>query len=63
MKDGKVVLEKYGSAARRTDRWTSFSVAKSVTSTLIGAAIKDGYIRSIYDPITRYIPELEGHGL
>lgn len=60
VKDGKVVMEKYGMGRTPDQRWTSFSVAKSMTSTLIGAAVKDGYIRSIYDPITRYIPELEG---
>ncbi|HEX5006850.1 MAG TPA: serine hydrolase [Hyphomonadaceae bacterium] len=60
VKDGKVVFEKYGMGRTPDQRWTSFSVAKSVTSTLIGAAVKDGYIRSIYDPVTRYIPELEG---
>lgn len=60
IKDGKVVLEKYALGRKPTDRWTSFSVAKSVTATLIGGAVKDGYISSIYDPITKYIPELEG---
>lgn len=60
VKDGKVVLEKYALGRTPEQRWTSFSVAKSVTSTLVGAAIRDGYIRSIYDPITRYLPELEG---
>jgi CubicO group peptidase (beta-lactamase class C family) len=60
IKDGKVILEKYALGRKPTDRWTSFSVAKSVTSTLIGAAVKDGWIDSIYDPITKYIPELEG---
>lgn len=60
IKDGKVVLEKYALGRKPTDRWTSFSVAKSVTATLIGAAVKDGYITSIYDPVTKYIPELEG---
>jgi CubicO group peptidase (beta-lactamase class C family) len=34
------------------------SVAKSLTSTLIGAAVKQGRIRSIEDPVTRYLPEL-----
>jgi CubicO group peptidase (beta-lactamase class C family) len=62
VKDGKVVLEKYALGRKPEDRWTSFSVAKSMTSTLIGAAVKDGWIRSIYDPITRYLPELEGSG-
>jgi CubicO group peptidase (beta-lactamase class C family) len=60
LKDGKVVLERYGLGRRPDDRWTSFSVAKSVTSTLIGAAIQDGYIKSLDAPVTDYIPELKG---
>jgi CubicO group peptidase (beta-lactamase class C family) len=60
LKDGKIVLEKYGLGRKPTDRWISFSVAKSVTSTLVGAAIQDGKIKSINDPITRYVPELKG---
>jgi len=60
IKDGKIVLEKYGLGRKPTDRWTSFSVAKSLTSTLVGAAIQDGKIKSIDDPVTRYIPELKG---
>jgi CubicO group peptidase (beta-lactamase class C family) len=60
LKDGQIVLEKYGLGRKPTDRWTSFSVAKSVTSTLVGAAIQDGKIKSLNDPVTRYIPELKG---
>jgi CubicO group peptidase (beta-lactamase class C family) len=60
LKDGAIVLEKYGLGRGPADRWTSFSVAKSVTSTLVGAAIQDGKIGSIDDPVTRYIPELRG---
>src|SRR5512140_1713663 len=60
LKDGKIVLEKYALGRRPADRWTSFSVAKSVTSTLVGAAIQDGKIKSLDDPVTRYIPELKG---
>ena len=59
IKDGKVVLERYGLGRGPNDRWTSFSVAKSVTSTLIGAAIRDGKIKSLDDPVTRYIHELK----
>jgi CubicO group peptidase (beta-lactamase class C family) len=60
IKDGKIILERYGLGRRARDRWTSFSVAKSVTSTLIGAAIKDGKIKGLDDPVTSYIPELIG---
>ncbi len=60
LKDGQIVLEKYALGRKPSDRWTSFSVAKSVTSTLVGAAIADGKIKSIDDPVTAYIPELKG---
>lgn len=58
--DGKVRLEKYGLGFSRDGKWTSFSVAKSFTSTLVGAAIKDGYIKSIDDKVSAYIPDLKG---
>ncbi|HEY0801889.1 MAG TPA: serine hydrolase [Steroidobacteraceae bacterium] len=60
LKNGKIVLERYGLGRDPKDRWTSFSVAKSATSTLIGAALKDGKIKSLDDPVTLYIPELKG---
>ena len=59
-KDGEIVLEKYALGHKPEDRWTTFSVAKSLTSILIGAAIKDGWIGSVYDPVTKYLPELAG---
>lgn len=58
--DGKVRLEKYGLDFSAEGRWTSFSVAKSFTSTLVGAAIKDGFIHSIDDMVSDYIPGLKG---
>jgi CubicO group peptidase (beta-lactamase class C family) len=60
LQDGQVRVEKYGPDFGPTGRWTSFSVAKSFTSTLVGAAIKDGYIKSLDDPVTRYIHGLQG---
>ncbi|MDZ4762878.1 MAG: serine hydrolase [Alphaproteobacteria bacterium] len=62
IKDGEIVLEKYGEGRKPEDRWTSFSVAKSMTATLIGAAIKDRWINGLGDPVTMYIPELKGSG-
>jgi CubicO group peptidase (beta-lactamase class C family) len=62
LKDGKIVLERYGMGRTATERWTSFSVAKSVTATLVGAAIREGYIKSLEDPVATYIPELKGSG-
>ncbi len=60
IKDGQIVLERYGLGREPTDRWTSFSVGKSVTSTLVGAAIKDGTIKSLDAMVTDYIPGLKG---
>ena len=60
LKDGKILMERYGMGRKPRDRWTSFSVAKSVTSTLVGAAIQDGKIRSLHEPVTTYLPELKG---
>jgi len=62
LQDGKVRLERYARSLTPEGRWTSFSVAKSFTSTLVGAAMKDGYIKSLDDPVTRYIPDLTGSG-
>ncbi|MCB2167062.1 MAG: beta-lactamase family protein [Deltaproteobacteria bacterium] len=58
--EGNVRLEKYGLDFSPGRRWTSFSVAKSFTSTLVGAAIQDGYIESIDDNVSDYIPDLRG---
>ena len=60
LKDGEIVLERYGLDRKPNERWTSFSVAKSVTATLVGAAIKDGKIKSLDDNVAYYIPELKG---
>jgi CubicO group peptidase (beta-lactamase class C family) len=58
--DGAVRLERYALTGGRQVRWHSFSVAKSITSTLVGAAMKDGSIKSLDDPVTRYITDLRG---
>lgn len=58
--DGEVVLERYGLGFDAQGRWTSFSVAKSYTSTLVGAAIADGYIDSLDDPVSKYIEDMAG---
>lgn len=60
VQDGRVRLERYARGYSRAGRYTSFSVAKSLTSTLVGAAIRDGFIKSVDDPVTRYIPDLAG---
>ncbi len=58
IRDDKVLYEQYFNGARRDSIVTSFSVAKSFLSALIGIAIAEGTIKSVEDPITRYLPEL-----
>ena len=60
VQDGKLRLERYGLGFDAAGRWTSFSVAKSFTSTLVGAAVKDGFIKSLDDKVSLYIPDLKG---
>lgn len=59
IKDGKIVYERYGLGNTEDSLWVSFSVAKSVTSMLIGAAIQDGYIKSVDEKVTAYLPRLK----
>lgn len=58
--NGKIRHEQYGLDFEDSGRWASFSVAKSITSTLVGAAIRDGYINSLDDSIADYITGLKG---
>ncbi len=60
LKDGAIAHEQYLLGNTPRTRWMSMSVAKSITSTLIGAAIHDGAIGSVHDPVIRYVPSLTG---
>ena len=62
IKDGKIVQERYFDGATEASTFTSMSVAKSVTSTLVGLALAEGKIKSLDDPITDYVPELRRTG-
>lgn len=57
---GEIRLEKYANNLNPGTNWSSFSIAKSISSTLVGAAIQDGYIKGADDLLTDYIPELAG---
>ena len=60
VRDGKVLLEHYAPDHGANVPWVTFSVTKSVTSLLIGAAVHDCYIDSVADPIVKYLPRLAG---
>jgi CubicO group peptidase (beta-lactamase class C family) len=55
---GRLVYERYFNGGSREELETSFSVAKSFLSTLIGIAIEEGAISGLDEPITRRLPEL-----
>ncbi len=63
IRDNTVIYERYLNGARRDTLFTSFSMAKSFTSALIGIAIDEGKIKSVTDPVIRFVPELRGRGL
>jgi len=60
LKDGEIAFEDYELGMGPKTRWLSFSMAKSITSTLVGAALVDGAISSLDDPVVRYVPALKG---
>jgi len=57
--DNQILLEKYFHGANRESRFLSNSVSKSFTSILVGAAIADGKIKSVDDPVVKYLPWLK----
>lgn len=58
--DGQIIHESYGRGADAGTRFTTYSVVKSITSTLIGVAVKEGLIASVDDQLTKYLPDLAG---
>ena len=54
-----IVYEKYWGDFSADRMATIFSVSKSITSLLCGIAVDEGYIESIDDPVTKYLPELK----
>ncbi|MIL09319.1 class C beta-lactamase-related serine hydrolase, partial [Salmonella enterica subsp. enterica] len=60
LKDGKIAYETYQRGNTEKTRWMSMSVAKSITSTLTGIAIKDGLIAGLDAPVVDYVPALKG---
>lgn len=63
VKGDKIVFEKYANGYDENSVNTSFSMAKSVVSLLIGKAIEEGYIGSVEQPISDYIDEFKNEGI
>ncbi len=62
IKGNTIVFERYFNQTNENTHFLSMSVAKSITSVLVGMAIADGAIASVNDLIVKYIPELKGSG-
>ena len=62
IRNDTIQYEKYFNGYNKSSIIPSFSIAKSVTSILIGCAIDDGLIKSVDESITIYIPELRESG-
>ena len=60
--DGKIAYEQYLQGSTAESKAISWSVNKSFVSALIGAAIAEGKIASVEDPVIRYVPELATSG-
>jgi len=60
LKNGRVVMERYGLGLQPGDRWSTMSTIKSVTATLVGVAVQEGAIASLDDAVTHYVPSLRG---
>ncbi|MBI3772543.1 MAG: serine hydrolase [Gammaproteobacteria bacterium] len=62
VKNDAIVLEKYLEGFDRTTPSLSFSMTKSFLSILVGCAIADGYLKSVDQPVTDFVPELREKG-
>lgn len=63
VKNDKIVYEQYANGYNENSINTSFSMAKSVVSLLVGKAIENGNIKSVSEPIANYIPEFENKAI
>lgn len=57
IKNGKIIYEKYWENYGPESLSNSFSMAKSIVGLLIGAAIDDGFIKNVEQPVSDFIPE------
>jgi CubicO group peptidase (beta-lactamase class C family) len=63
IKDGKLLYEEYWDNYSDESLTNSFSMAKSITTLLLGKAIEQGYIQSLQQPIVDFIPEFKNDSL
>ena len=59
VKNDSIIFEKYGQGYDQKSYSGSFSVAKSITSLLVGIALKEGALKSLEEPVGNYLPEFK----
>jgi CubicO group peptidase (beta-lactamase class C family) len=62
MRDGKIVFEDYRNRMTPETRHIGFSMTKTITAMLVGQALERGEIKSLDDPVSKYVPELSNGG-
>jgi CubicO group peptidase (beta-lactamase class C family) len=62
IRNDSIVYQNYLNGYKKTDIVASFSMAKSVTATLVGISLKEGILGNVDDPVTKYIPTLKPAG-
>lgn len=62
VQNNKIVFEKYAGDYNASSYSNSFSMAKCILSLLVGAAIDDGYIKSVDQPVSHFLPEWTAFG-
>ncbi len=60
VRNDEILLERYAAGNDENSLWVSYSISKSVTSMLLGAAVRDGYINSVDERVSDYLPRLKG---
>ena len=63
IKDGKILNEQYFNGYSDTSLTNSFSVSKTMVTLLLGKAIEEGFINSLDQPITDFLPEFKNDSL
>jgi len=59
IKNDSIWFEKYYDGFNENSKTNSFSMAKSITTSLLGKAIMDGYIEDLNQPVSDFYPEYD----
>lgn len=59
LKDGEIVYENYQYDRNSRSTFRSFSMAKTITGMLVGIALEKGYIKSLDDKASQYVPDIK----